>query len=367
MVRAMLRAVAIVLFWVVSVSFPQAARADEFAWELSANASRYELEPLLDTDRSSLGATYFFGGVDDGLGPYALASFLDPKTRIGVTAAREDQTSYPIGSGSQNLPPSERRTDRYSLAGRFVFPETKWYVGGGYERPDRPASANGLGLAMNEDMEEKAYSAVLGKYLGDATSIELGLRRSELRMEGDSFYCVVNLFCAIGGTLVAEQTTDDVALAAAHVRRFRALTYRLTGRVEQTSGDAVIHTSAFEIPLFDFQPVPRGPILGPITGTPIFGPIGPTTIPAQTSELDLGTFRVYSTSGELFPTTKLGVRVGYSRWDGDSSIDDAYDVGVTWFVRRDLGLGAWWQRQTNDVTATFRHAETLGLHIFGRL
>jgi hypothetical protein len=139
--------------------------------------------------------------------------------------------------------------------------------------------------------------------------------------------------------------------------------------VEQTSGDIVVHTSAFEIPFLGFPPLPPGIVVSPLPPSPIFGPIiSPTlTVPARTFELDLPTYRVYSASGELFPTTSLGVRVGYSRWDGDTGIDDAYDVGVTWFVRRDFAVGASLQRQTNDDLATFRHAETWGVHFIGRL
>lgn len=343
------------LAWFVSASGLAPVHADEFAWELSAAASRYELEPILETDGSSLGATYFFGGVDDTLGPYALASFLDPTTRIGATVAREDQTSYPIGPGSATLPPFVSRTDRYSVAGRYVFPTTKWYVGGRYERPDLDLPPP----ATQRHTEREGYGAVLGKYLGPRTSIELHVNRSEIRSEDNGLVCITGSLCTISGSLFSKQTTDDVALAAAHARQFRSLTYRLSGRVAQTSDDVVLHASAFEVPIL-LPPLPPGLIVS--------GPLPPSiTVPAQTIELDLGTFRVYSTAGELFPTTKLGVRVGYSRWDGDTSIDDAYDVGITWFVRRDLAVGASLLRQTNGDSSSFRHAETLSVHLTGRL
>lgn len=373
----MLRALAIVSILAIWACIPHPARADEFAWELSASGSRYELDPLLETDRSSLGATYFFGGVDDSVGPYALASFLDPKTRVGVVAAREDTSSLPIGPGSGDLPAFVSRTDRYAVAGRYVFPESKWYVGGRYERPDlrSPDGEASYGpLPLITDTDQKAYGAILGKYLGSKTSIELDVNRSEIRTEGQSLFCAVTFVCTIGGTEVGKQTTGDLALAAAHVRQFHSLTYRLAGRLQQTSRDIVVHSSAFEVPLVaplppgSVAPAPSGPpgVIGAIPFPPgLFVPTA--TIPAQTIESDLGTFRVYSTSGELFPTTKLGVRVGYSRWDGEGSTDDAYDIGVTWFVRRDLAVGASFQRQTNDRNATFRHAETVGIQITGRI
>jgi len=170
----------------ISACIPQRARADEFAWELSASGSRYELDPLLETDRSSLGATYFFGSVDDSLGPYALASFLDPKTRIGVSAIREDQTSYPIGPGSETLPASVSCIDRYAAAGRYVFPDTHWYVGGRYERPDLRTDIQVL--TPISDTEQRNYGAILGKYLGPRTSIELDANRSETRTEGQNLF-----------------------------------------------------------------------------------------------------------------------------------------------------------------------------------
>jgi hypothetical protein len=77
---------------------------------------------------------------------------------------------------------------------------------------------------------------------------------------------------------------------------------------------------------------------------------------------------VYSVGGEIFPTQKLGVRLGYSRWDGDSPIDDAYDVSVTWFVTRRVALGFSFADQRNEGDSPFvDDTETAAIRVVGRL
>jgi hypothetical protein len=77
---------------------------------------------------------------------------------------------------------------------------------------------------------------------------------------------------------------------------------------------------------------------------------------------------------ELFPTAKLGVRIGYTRWDDDTPADDAYDVAATWFVRRDLGLEVSYSKQSADgdpftvfMDDYFDHSETVAIRVIGRL
>jgi len=97
------------------------------------------------------------------------------------------------------------------------------------------------------------------------------------------------------------------------VLRGRVLTYALSGAVVTTSGEVTLRLPAITVPSF-----PLGP----------FGPAASQSTEARTIETDLGAFDVCSVGAELFPTAKLGVRIGYSRWDGDSTADDAYDVEV---------------------------------------
>ena len=60
-------------------------------------------------------------------------------------------------------------------------------------------------------------------------------------------------------------------------------------------------------------------------------------------------FRAYSAGTELFPTQRLGVRLGYTSWQGDTQSDHAYDASTTWFFRRDFAVRFALSRTTQTV------------------
>src|SRR5262245_17939839 len=100
------------------------ARAEEFAWEPSGFASHLEQDPLFEVDRSSLAFTHYFDPVDDAAGPYGLAAFLDPGTRVAAAVDHEKNTSNTIGGtpGPLPVPPAlVTESDEYSVSGRYVF------------------------------------------------------------------------------------------------------------------------------------------------------------------------------------------------------------------------------------------------------
>ena len=311
------------------------ARAEEFSWELSGAASQEERDPLFDTDRWSVRATRYFDGVDDTRGPYALAPFFDPTTSVSANVGRDKRTSHPIGlvSGIGTPVDAVTETDEYAIGGRYVLPTSKWYFGGRYERSETDAY----------DVEGDAYGLLAGKYFGASTSLELALTSSEQRSQFDVPLCPPPI-CTTTGTFETELETDEAGLAVMHVRRFRSLTYSLFGRIVQTEASAVVRFPETIIS---------------IGGVPV-------TIPTLTSEADLPRIRTYSVGGELFPTSKVGIRLGYTTFDGDVSADDAYDVAVTWFFRRNVGLQFTFARQRADDATDFRYADTVGIRATGR-
>jgi hypothetical protein len=50
--------------------------------------------------------------------------------------------------------------------------------------------------------------------------------------------------------------------------------------------------------------------------------------------------RTYRAAGEVFPTARLGVRLGYTRPDGEGlySNDGGYDLAATWFFKPRVGV-----------------------------
>jgi hypothetical protein len=180
-----------------------------------------------------------------------------------------------------------------------------------------------------------------GKYLGPRTSLEFGLRRSVRESQQFVDLCPPPAVCAFGGTVDIESktTTDDVDLRLVHVRRFRSLTYSLFGGVMETSGH---NTIAFNPPLSSLNFL--------IAGN---GSLQP--------------YWTYSFGAEAFPTTKLGVRVGFTRANYDGSHGDSFDVATTWFFKRNLGIQLAWSRSQFHSDFSSPYVDTINIRFIGRL
>ncbi len=301
------------------------ARANEYAWELAGLAGQADLDPLIDASQSTITATYHFAGVDDTKGPLALAAFLDPETRIAASIGRNRQTSPVVGPpGAPAFPDIVSESETYSASGRYVLPAKNWYTGGRYLETDRSIAPGGL---LTDD-EMHGATLFAGHYFGIATTLELSFDRAVDESQGTGIACISNQFCAAVVPQSMQQTRDTATLGVLHLRRFRSLTYTLAGSVADSSGQAVIHSGAFEFPLPSSLFPPGVVFFRP----PVF------TVPAHTTKVGLDRYLIYSVAGELFPTRKLGVRLGYAGWDGSSTLDYAYDVAATWFVSRNVGL-----------------------------
>jgi hypothetical protein len=151
-------------------------------------------------------------------------------------------------------------------------------------------------------------------------------------------------------TGTGKRQQEHASVNVFHVRAFRSMTYSLSGRIAGSRAN-----SAVDIPAVTFPP-----------------PIN-ITLPAFVSTVSLPRLQSYSVGAELFPTAKLGVRFGYTRWDDDTRADDAYDVAVSWFVRRDFGLQFVYSQQSfDDGTGVlmrdddFEAADTVAIRLVGR-
>jgi hypothetical protein len=332
--------------------------AEELSWELSALTSQAEHDPYLDADHTSVQATYYFQPVDDSNGPYELASFLNPATRVHAVLSREKQTSAAFDGGpppSVTIPERVTTTEQYSLGGRYLLRPSKWYFGGSYTASD---VGNSPPLFVAEDAS--SYGLLAGKYLGAATTLEVTFDSSDFRSEREFVFCVTQ-GCVNAGTLTSETRRDRGSLNFLHVRRSRLMTYSLSARIAASSGNLTVHIPAVTLP-------------GLPAVSPFLGPVGAVTLPSITEQISIPRLRSYSFAGQVFPTAKLGVRVGYSRWDDDTPADDAYNVATTWFVTRNVGVEFALSRQTIDDTQNasvftdgdFRNLDTAAIGVTGR-
>src|SRR5262245_8168844 len=99
-----------------------AAHADEFSWQLSGVTSRSEAGDF-NRDSWAVDATYYLQPLDDSTGPYELASFLNPTTRVSAAASQSDADIV-------------RDPTAYTLSGAYVLPGDKWYVGANTAKTD---------------------------------------------------------------------------------------------------------------------------------------------------------------------------------------------------------------------------------------
>jgi hypothetical protein len=80
------------------------------------------------------------------------------------------------------------------------------------------------------------------------------------------------------------------------------------------------------------------------------------------------TLRVYSVAGELFPTGRLGVRVGYSRPDYEGASSEGYDIATTWFFKPRVAVQLSWSRASFDnAPPGVTDPETTAIRFIGRL
>ena len=328
---------------------PASAYAD-YSWELSGRAGQSESGGYLESEAAALSVAYHFDPVEDGSGPPALAGFFDPATSVSITASQDQLRT----GGTVQVGPTvtvfeyETEVSDYAIGGQYLLPRSKWYAGGRYSSRDfdEPLQSG----VTQSSTDENAYGLVAGKYFGTgATRLQLSLERSENETERSINYCLIALLC-INGVSRTEQATDQARVDVMHVRRFRSATYALFGGVSEVSGRLDILPTVLAVPSrLPASPAPPG--LAAIAGVSSTG-------------FDLGPIRSYSVGAELYPIAKLGVRVGYSRFDGQTSQDDAIDLRLSWFFRPSIGLELSVAREESDFE--FLDADRAALRVIGR-
>ena len=303
------------------------ASAEDFSWQLSGTYGETELAPFADTERTMLDATYYVDPVDDSRGPYALAPFLNRSSRVtaGITNEKTTITTPVISVGA--LPPGNPTTmdvteeaAGLTVGGRYVWPNSGWYVGASYRDADtdrEPTSPESRQETTTAD-----YQLFGGRYFGESTSLDLaaGATRQATQL---TITCLTSL--CLSGSTATQIDTDDWSIGALHVRQGTRLSYSITGRVSGADVTASLDPLTLTLPPGTFlPPAPATPGLRGIVGGVTVAPFliaTPFTLAAPfPGPLAIPDERVtYSIGGELFPTDRLGFRIGLARSDGTSS------------------------------------------------
>jgi hypothetical protein len=328
MPRAPLRFLAIASFSCCAL-LGAVAHAEEFNWQLSGGTSRSEpFSGGSHTDAASLGVTYYAAPVDDANGPLALASFLNPTSRMSLDANRSESEGFTYSAGfSGNV---ENEADVYAVSGRYVLPQSRWYAGGGYTASYTNVTPAVFGSGSDPD----AYTLVAGKYLGANTTLELVIGRSQDTRVIPTLCLFPRIYCPAVSTTV-ETEARSVGLEAFHLWRGRSIAYSLSGGVSHSSRDIDIIRS------------PIVPTTSPFPPSLVVVPIAVFAGGVTTGVSNRG--NIYRAAGEIFPTARLGVRLGYSRTDDGGAVSDgAYDLAATWFFKPRVGVQFSYSRSMFD-------------------
>ncbi len=210
------------------------ATGAEYSWQVSAIRNEVETGAVVDADNVAVAATRYFAPVDDQVGPSAVAAFLSRSSHVAIGAFDNDERqAIPFSSlnGTPQTFVQLNELEGYTATGRYVWRRSGWYAGGGFESAD---GEQWFSAQAPDVTDVRGYRVTAGKYLGDSTSLELGIGTTETDTEqGLSFVCSVFVACITG----IETTADDVALRAFHVGQIGRMSYSLGGGVVSTEID----------------------------------------------------------------------------------------------------------------------------------
>lgn len=168
-----------------------------------------------DSDIISLTGVWFYSGLSDAKGPKSRAAFMSRASGIVMSYSRGDESgSLEISGGI--LPPAsasfDATSDELSLDLRHVWQDSGWFALAGFSRVEVDGESTSIGGGVSfSSADANGYRLGFGKYLGEATTLELGITTLDV---GSSNPTVVALsFSHIGSLGANWQFGTDVAYA----------------------------------------------------------------------------------------------------------------------------------------------------------
>lgn len=342
-----------------------AAVAAEYSWQVTGGYEDIDSEGSIETNHSSMRATWYLSAVDDQVGPWELAPFLNRSSHVSVstgrTKLREQSFSaiYLDGFVSEGpLPdnatdfdwltspspvvtyragwPTESGLDssEYTLDGRYVWPGTGWYAGAHAGRSDADMLPDYPFALTTADYQSAGIFA--GRYFGTRTALELDFGSDTASQEVlvtpfafDPVLPGIPGFEPIELRTGTDIETDEVRLSVRHVGQLGDSTIAFSASIRSSRSETRL-----------ILPGPRGifPAIDEF-GSPerFFSDLSSDSIYNDIFESERE--RGYSLSGALFPTPALGVRVTYTNSDHDTwGIRDAVGLSANWFFLRNAAI-----------------------------
>ena len=352
---------------VSSVISPTAAAA-EYSWQVSASHEDIDAAIDVESSRSSVRATWYLSPVDDEVGPYELAPFLNRSSYVTVGTARmklREQRFFPAISGTGIVsggmpaddvillaafggvipglggPPAQSGVDtsEYAVNGRYVWTGTGWYAGAHAHRSDADVLPDLLFTQTTWDHESTGLFA--GRYFGPRTTLELDLGSDTFSQEvrlspfgigpalgWPGIPDFVSSFELRTGT---DTETENAQLSVRHVGNLGDSMFSLSASVRSSRSDTRFLVPAPRDILSAIDPFdpPEGHFILRHPETDL------TSIEVFESERE----RQFSLSGTLFPTQALGVRLTLSTSDHDTlGSSDRVGLSANWFFVRNAAV-----------------------------
>ena len=405
------------------------AGAAEYSWQVAGGYEDIDSDVAMESSVSSVRATWYTSAVDDQVGPWELAPFLNRSSfvSVGTTRSKMREQLYPslypriggrfpsiggdgivvVGTAPDEPPggapddfgtrpdyfgtrfasplligiPAETGVDSsgFAVDGRYVWPGAGWYAGARAQRSDADVVPDWLFGQTPTDHEGAGVFA--GRYFGPRTALELGFGTDTLSQElraspfaFDPFFGVPDL-SEPPGEVGLPGYPGPVPIELHTGTETETETVRLSVRHVGDLGDSTFHLGAS---LSSSRTETRLFLPSPPDFFYSFGPFDPTdrrfitTSPGDLVLFDFlesGRERQYSLSGTLYPTPALGVSLTFTNTDDDAlGTSDLVGLSANWFFLRNAALEVELTRESPGSGQRYGLPDTdaLGVRLLGR-
>lgn len=375
------------------------AAAEEYSWQVSGS---YRDENAANSvqahSRNSrlLRATYYLSGVDDEVGPYELAPFLNRSSYVAVGAGRTKLrekaypsfatpdllgNSIPTGGGIGMFGPvnvwgsafpveSGIDASEYEVGGRYVWPESGWYAGARARRSD--ADVLPQLPFFRKTAEFRRTGLFAGWYFGPRSTVEVGLgseSMSQFERAGPFANPLLGLpvpvgmssvvrLAPVGFRIVTDEETESARFSVRHVGEVGGSTFELSASVHASRTDARV-----SVPLAVDFVAASNPFDPP--DDELIGVVGGPAIEGGWSERE----HEIRLSGALFPDEALGVRLTLSTSDHDAyGTGDRVGLSATWFFVRNAAVAIELMRSDSGrgYAPDSNVTDSVGVRVLGR-
>jgi hypothetical protein len=168
-----------------------------------------------ESDNIDLSGTWYYSGLSDDDGPKSRAAFLSRASSISLVYSRNDESGSFTFTGGSVFPPAsgtnDSTTNALSAGLRHVWRDSGWYALAGVARSEFDGNSEVNGVFGSGSYDTTAYTLGVGKYLGDATAVDLSVFESDTGGFDQTNFALT--FSHIGAISTGWQYGADIAIA----------------------------------------------------------------------------------------------------------------------------------------------------------